>query len=107
MNVFYLKQVISALMIVVDLLYFSIIHLFIFTCIFNKSVYVALRLKRRKNYERLVFSFYFVSSVLNVIVFDYNGLKQSLILQTKQTRLLPFVILRCMWRDLGISLALY
>ena len=32
-------------------------------------------------------SFYFVSFVLNV-VFDYNGLKQSLILQTKQNRLL-------------------
>ena len=30
----------------------------------------------------------FVSLVLNVIVFDYNGLKQSLILQTKQNRLL-------------------
>ena len=30
----------------------------------------------------------FVSLVLNVIVFGYNGLKQSLILQTKQNRLL-------------------
>ena len=36
-----------------------------------------LRLKRRKNYERPVLSFYFVSFVLNVSVFDYNGLKQN------------------------------
>ena len=41
-----------------------------------------------KNYERPVLSFYFVSFVLNVSVFDYNGLKQSLILQTKPNRLL-------------------
>ena len=74
-----------------------------------------------KNYERPVLSFYFVSFVLNVSVFDYNGLKQSLILQTKPNRLLqisffsqePYLclfkksILRCMWRDLGMSLALY
>ena len=64
-------------------------------------------------------SFYFVSFVLNV-VFDYNGLKQSLILQTKQNCLLQISffswetylclleksMLGCMWRDLGITLAL-
>ena len=33
--------------------------------------------------EHLVLSFYFVLFVLNVIVFNYNGLKQSLILQRK------------------------
>ena len=42
MNVFFLKQVISALVIVVNLLYFSSIHRFLFTCIFNESIYVAL-----------------------------------------------------------------
>ena len=45
-------------------------------------------LKRRKIYERFVLYFYFVSFVLNVIVFIYNGLKQSLILQTEPNRLL-------------------
>ena len=43
---------------------------------------------RRKNYERLVLYFYFVLFVLNMIVFIYNGLKQSLILQTEPNRLL-------------------
>ena len=46
------------------------------------------RLEKRKNYQRLVPSFYFVSFVLNVIVFLYNGLKQSLILQIKPNHLL-------------------
>ena len=46
------------------------------------------RLKRWKIYERLVLYFYFVSLVLNVIVSIYNGLKQSLILQTEPNRLL-------------------
>ena len=45
-------------------------------------------LKRRKIYERFVLYFYFVSFVLNVIVSIYNGLKQSLILQTEPNRLL-------------------
>ena len=46
------------------------------------------RLERWKNDERLVLSFHFVSFVLNVIVFVYNGLKQSHILQTMPNRLL-------------------
>ena len=37
-----LKQFITDLMIVVNLLYFSSTHLFLFSCIFNKSVYAAL-----------------------------------------------------------------
>ena len=41
-----------------------------------------------KNDERLVLSFHFVSFILNVIVFVYNGLKQSHILQTMRKRLL-------------------
>ena len=44
--------------------------------------------ERWKNDERLVLSFHFVSFVLNVIVFVYNGLKQSHILQTMPNRLL-------------------
>ena len=78
------------------------------------------RLERWKNDERLVLSFHFVSFVLNVIVFVYNGLKQSHILQTMPNRLLQIYffhrnliyvylknsILRCMWRDLGMSLPL-
>ena len=78
------------------------------------------RLERWKNDERLVLSFHFVSFVLNVIVFVYNGLKQSHILQTMPNRLLQIYffhrnliyvylknsILRCMWRDFGMSLPL-
>ena len=45
-------------------------------------------LARRKNNERLVLSFGFVWFVLNVIVFVYNRLKQSLILQTNTHRFL-------------------
>ena len=45
-------------------------------------------LARRKNNERLVLSFGFVWFVLNVIVFVYNRLKQSLILQTNTNRFL-------------------
>ena len=45
-------------------------------------------LKRGKIYEGFVPYFYFVSFVLNVIVSIYNGLKQSLILQTEPNRLL-------------------
>ena len=78
------------------------------------------RLERIKNDERLVLSFYFVSLVLNVVVFVYNGSKQSHILQTMPYCLLQIYffhrnliyvylknsILRCMWRDLGMSLPL-
>ena len=77
-KVFFLKQVsFLLLMIVVNLLYFSSIHRFLFTCVFNES-----------NYERLVLSFCFVWFFLNVIVFVYNGLKQNLILQTEPNRFL-------------------
>ena len=66
------------------------------------------RLERWKNDERLVLSFHFVSFVLNVIVFVYNGLKQSHILNGLLQiyffhRNLIYVylknsILGCMWR---------
>ena len=39
---FFIKQIISALMIFVNLLYFSSIHCFLFTCVFNEPVYNAL-----------------------------------------------------------------
>ena len=45
-------------------------------------------LERLKNDERLVLSFHYVSLVLNVIAFVYNGLKQSHILQTMPNCLL-------------------
>ena len=85
MNVFFLKQVISALMIFVNLHSFRSIHCLL---AFSTNPFIThWRLKRRKTYERLVLSFYIVSFVLNVIVFVRNGLKQSLILQTKPNRL--------------------
>ena len=75
MNVFFLKQVISALMIFVNLHYFSSIHCLL---AFSTNPFIThWRLKRRKTYERLVLSFYIVSLVLNVIVFVRNGLKQT------------------------------
>ena len=45
-------------------------------------------LARRKKNERLILSFGFVWFVLNVFVFLYNRLKQSLILQTNTNRFL-------------------
>ena len=114
MNVFFLKQVISALMISVNLHYFSSIHCLL---AFSTNQFIThWRLKRRKTYERLVLSFYIVSFVLNVIVFVRNGLKQ-----TKPNRLfqIPFFhrnliyvylkknILRRMWRDLGMWVCNY
>ena len=70
-------------MIVVNPLYFSSVHLLLFSCVFNEFVYDALA-----PYQRLAPSFYFVAFVLNVIVFLYNGLKQSRILQRKPNHLL-------------------
>ena len=86
MNVFFLKQIISALMISVNLYYFSSSIHCLLACSTNPFI-THWRLKRRKTYERLVLSFYFVSFVLNVIVFVRNGLKQ-----TKPNRLfqIPF-----------------
>ena len=78
MNVFSLKQVSSTLMIVVDE--------------FSTNPFMShYRLKRRKNYECLAPFFYFVSFVLNVIVFDYNGLKQSLICKQNKTVCYKFI----------------
>ena len=85
MNVFFLKQVTSALMISVSLHWFISIH-----CLlgFLTNLFIThWRLKIRKTYEGLALSFYIVSFVLNVIVFVRNGLKQ-----TKPNRLfqIPF-----------------
>ena len=77
-------------MIFVKLHYFSSIH---YLLAFSTNLFIThWRLKRRKTDERLALSFYIVSFVLNVIVFVRNGLKQSLILQTKPNRLfqIPF-----------------
>ena len=90
-KVFFLKpSFISALMIVVNLLFFSsirccFVHLrFLRTCLWRISA-----LKEERKYERVVLSFFVVVLfVLSVIVFGYNGLKQSLILQTKPNRFL-------------------
>ena len=113
-NVFFLKQVISALMISVNLHCFSSIPCLL---AFSTNLFIThWRLKRRKTYERLVLSFYIVSFVLNVIVFVRNGLKQ-----TKPNHLfqIPFFhrnliyvyfkknVLRRMWRDLGIWVCNY
>ena len=78
MNVFFfLKQVISASMISVNLRYFSSIHCLL--AFSTNPLITNWRLKRRKTYERLVLSFYIVLFVLNVIAFVRNGLKQSLV----------------------------
>ena len=90
-KVFFLKpSFISALMIVVNLLFFSSIHCcfvhlrFLRTCLWRISA-----LKEERKYERVVLSlFVVVLFVLSVTVFGYNGLKQSLILQTKPNRFL-------------------
>ena len=84
---FFLKQVISALMTVANLLYFSSIHPFCLLAFSTNPLCRINALKEAKILSALYFLFILLR-VLNVIVFDYNGLKQSLILQTKQNRLL-------------------
>ena len=66
----------------------AVCTVFLLICVFNKSVYDAFAPWKMKNDERLVLSFHFVSFVLNVIAFVYNGLKQSHILQTMPNHLL-------------------
>ena len=61
---------------------------FLFTCVFNESVYDTLVPWKKKNYERPLLSFCLVWFVVNVLVFVCNGLKQSLILQAKPNRFL-------------------
>ena len=55
----------------------------LFACAFNEPIYDVLAPWKKKNYERFVLSFCFVSFVLGVIVFAYNILKQSPILVGK------------------------
>ena len=87
---FFLKpSFICALMIVVNFLFSSSIHCsfvhlhFQRTCLWRISA-----LKEERKYERVVLSCFFILIVSYVIVFVYNGLKQSLILQTKPNRFL-------------------
>ena len=119
-NVFFLKQVISALMIAVNLLYFSSIHHFLFTCIFNESIYDTLMpLKKKKLWATCTF-FLFCFVHFKFYCFDYNGLKKALSWKQSQTVCYKFLffhkdliclfkksILHCMWRGLGMSLALH
>ena len=60
----------------------------LFTGVFTELVYDALAPWKKKKIRTIVIYFCFVSFVLNVIVFVYKGLKQSLIQQTKPNRLL-------------------
>ena len=84
MNVFSLKQVTSALMIAVNLLYFSSIHHFLFTCIFNESIYDALMpLKKKKLWATCTF-FLFCFVHFKFYCFDYNGLKKALFCKQSQ-----------------------
>ena len=81
---FFLKRF-SFLLLWLLLIFFSLtvspVVLFAYT--FNEPVYGEFSPWRKKNYERLMdyeLFFCFVSFILNVIVFVYNGLKQNLIL---------------------------
>ena len=75
-------------MIAVNLFFFSSIHCcFVYLRFQRICLKLISALKEEKN-EGDALSFCFVSFVLNVIVFVYNGLKQSLIQQTKPNRLL-------------------
>ena len=85
---FFKTSFISALMIAVNLFFFSSIHCcFVYLRFQRICLKLISALKEEKN-EGDALSFCFVSFVLNVIVFVYNGLKQSLIQQTKPNRLL-------------------
>ena len=88
-KVFFLKQnpfLLSWLLLIfVSLAVFTVA---LFTCVFTELVYDALAPWKKKKIRTIVIYFCFVSFVLNVIVFVYKGLKQSLIQQTKPNRLL-------------------
>ena len=90
MKIFFLKtSSISAVMIVVKLLFSSSIHCcFVYLHFQRTCLWRIGALKEEKKYEQVVLSFCFVSFVLNVYVFVYNGSKQSLSLQTKPIRFL-------------------
>ena len=117
---FFLKLVISASMIVVNLLILAVSTVFCLLAFSTNLFMTHSRLERWKNDGELVLSFHFVSFILNVIVFIYNGLKESHILQAMPNCLLQIycfhsnliyvylknIILRCMWRDLYMSLPL-
>ena len=68
----------SGLMIVV-LFSLAVSTFALFTCVFTQPVYEVLPpWKKKKHYERPVLSFCFISFLLNVIVFVYNGLNKTL-----------------------------
>ena len=98
---FFLKQVISALMTVANLLYFSSIHPFCLLAFSTNPLCRINALKEAKILSALYFLFILLR-VLNVIVFDYNGLKQSLILQTNKT--VCYHLLSCtVFGETGVS----
>ena len=89
-RIFLKTSFISALMFAVNLLFFSSVHCFLVYLRLVNLIFVLAnllmtyqRFEKRKKYEWLVLSFCFVSFVLSVTVFVHNGLKKSLILQTK------------------------
>ena len=98
-------------MIVVNLRFFSSIHCcFLYLCFHENCLWCISALKVEQIKTSCNFIIFFFSFVLNVIVFVYNGLKQSLIQETKPNRLLQIFsfiellclfqnsILCCMWR---------
>ena len=90
MKVFFLEtSFISALIIVVNLLFFSSIQCcFVHLCFQGIYLWRISALKEERKYEQVVLSCFFILIVSYVIVFVYNGLKQSLILQTKPNHFL-------------------
>ena len=87
----FFKKVISALMIIMIFFNLAVSTVFCLLAFSTNLFMTHSHLGRWKNDERLVLSFHFVSFVLNVIVFVYNGLKQSHILQTMPNRLLQIL----------------
>ena len=75
-------------MIVANPLFLALSTVALFTGVFTELVYDALAPLKKKKIEQIVIYFCFVLFVLNVIVFVYSRLKQSLIQETKPNRLL-------------------
>ena len=77
------------------LIFFSleVFNVVLFICVFKESVYdVLVPWKKKKNMKELYFLVFFVLFVLNVTVFVYNRLKESLILQLNQIVFYRFLL---------------
>ena len=100
MNVFFFFKVISALMIIMIFFNLAVSTVFCLLALSANLFMTHSHLGRWKNDERLVLSSHFVSFVLNVIGFVYNGLKQSHILQPFITDLFFFIgtLFMFMWK---------